>query len=238
MTGGNRYDVWFVQHNTVYKEVPYNYVLDWIQQGRLKADDMVKSSDSDIWFRVDNQDLFRPYLPKFDEGKVEDVAEAMTPIELDFNWKKSHQDEDDDVDMIPLIDISLVLLIFFMMTATVASMSRIAVPGMVNGVEIDKSVRVLRIDVDKDADGHHYNVAYDNSDPETGDGDLKTEAELITHIKLRLAIFATPPKVRIAANADLPYEAVESLMKKLDELHRSQLIDSYHIEVNERTAPR
>ena len=33
---------------------------------------------------------------------------------------RRRDDEDDDVDMIPLIDISLVLLIFFMMTATVA----------------------------------------------------------------------------------------------------------------------
>ena len=43
-------------------------------------------------------------------------------------------EEDDDPDMIPLIDISLVLLIFFMMTSTVAVVSsQINVPEVQNG---------------------------------------------------------------------------------------------------------
>ena len=50
--------------------------------------------------------------------------------------------------MIPLIDISLVLLIFFMMTMTVASISHINVPSMENAVKIDTSRDTVRIDVD------------------------------------------------------------------------------------------
>ena len=35
-------DVWIVESNTVYQEVPFEVVTDWVQQGRLLADDQVK----------------------------------------------------------------------------------------------------------------------------------------------------------------------------------------------------
>ena len=37
-------DVWIVEGNTVYKEVPYAVVTDWLQQGRLLEDDKAKPS--------------------------------------------------------------------------------------------------------------------------------------------------------------------------------------------------
>ena len=44
-------------------------------------------------------------------------------VEFDDGWGRPHGDEDDDVDMIPLIDISLVLLIYFMMTSAISALS-------------------------------------------------------------------------------------------------------------------
>ena len=67
---------------------------------------------------------------------------------MDFDWPKRTGDEDDDVDMIPLIDISLVLLIFFMMTMTVAAISRIQVPDMANAFTIETNPGIIRIDID------------------------------------------------------------------------------------------
>ena len=32
-------DVWIVDSNTVYREVPFTVVADWVQQGRLLEDD-------------------------------------------------------------------------------------------------------------------------------------------------------------------------------------------------------
>ena len=45
----------------------------------------------------------------------------MEPIDLGFESPRIIEGEDEDVDMIPLIDVSLVLLIFFMMTTAVSS---------------------------------------------------------------------------------------------------------------------
>ena len=229
-----RYDVWFVDANSVYKEVPFEVVLDWIQQARLGAEDMVKPTGSPNWFKIANQALFEPYLPRATPERASDAAESYEPIELDFNWKRSHDEEDDDVDMIPLIDISLVLLIFFMMTTTVAAISKIAVPTMANAVKIETDANILRIDVDKSGNTVIYGVAKKNDAPKEGFGDIKDEGTLLARLNDMLLSEQSPPKVRIAAHGDLPYETIESLMKQLDALREKGTIDSHHIEVNER----
>src|SRR5688500_9435789 len=117
--------------NTVYREVPFVVVADWLQQGRLLPDDCVRLAGSKKWHHVSAVSAFKPYLPKVEPQRADDRAEALEPIELGFDWRRSTDEEDEDVDMIPLIDISLVLLIFFMMTASVSTgaLSAIETPG-------------------------------------------------------------------------------------------------------------
>jgi len=230
------YDVWFVQTNTVYKQVPYHAVSDWVQQGRLGPDDKLKATGSAQWMPVSAVSLFQPYLPQPEPQRVGDAAEALEPIELDFNWKRRAEDDDDDVDMIPLIDISLVLLIFFMMTTTIASVSRIKVPSMANAVKIDTNREVLRIDIDLLNGKPVYAVGRATADPKEGDSDLQNIPALAGRIDAALKDYQEPPRVRIAAHGDLPYEEVERVMKELDRLGKQGLIGEYYIEVNERAA--
>ncbi len=146
MTEKRRFlDVWIVESNTVYQEVPFAVVCDWVQQGRLLADDKVKPSGTREWLRLGGYSDLEPYFPRKEEGRAEDQAEALEPVHLDFGWKRKRQEEDDDVDMIPLIDVSLVLLIFFMLTAS-AGVASFAPPlpptesGMVanaEGISVD-----------------------------------------------------------------------------------------------------
>jgi biopolymer transport protein ExbD len=114
-------DVWIVEINKVYREVPFAVVTDWLQQGRLLPDDRVRLAGGKTWHLLSLVPAFRPYLPHTEPLAVEDKAEALEPVDLGFVPTRRIEDEDEDVDMIPLIDISLVLLIFFMMTATVTS---------------------------------------------------------------------------------------------------------------------
>src|SRR5438270_3197707 len=119
-------DVWIVDSNTVYREVPFTVVADWVQQGRLLEDDKLCPSGTKQWARVGDSPEFSPYLPKAEPFRVGDQAEALEPVHLDFAWKKPHGGEEADPDMIPLIDISLILVIFFMMTA-----SGVGIAGMI-----------------------------------------------------------------------------------------------------------
>src|ERR671912_648511 len=58
---------------------------------------------------------------------------AEQPVELPDpkpGPRRSRFDEDDDVDMIPLIDISMVLLVFFIMVQATGAMAPTDVPEM------------------------------------------------------------------------------------------------------------
>src|SRR5262245_48742609 len=137
MTAPRRFlDVWILESNTVYREVPFTVVADWIQQGRLLEDDMLRPSGTAEWMKVGASPTFAPYLPKMMPQGVEDQAEAMEPVAVDFAWKRPHHDEDEDVDMIPLIDVSLVLLIFFMMTTAGAGGAMLIQTPTTNNAEI------------------------------------------------------------------------------------------------------
>src|SRR4051794_41062614 len=96
-------DLWIVESNTVYREVPFTVAVDWVQQGRLLEDDMLRPSGTANWLRLGDTPALAAYLPKSEPMRADDQAEAMEPVEIDFTWKRSSTDEDDDPDMIPLI---------------------------------------------------------------------------------------------------------------------------------------
>jgi biopolymer transport protein ExbD len=113
-------DVWIVDLKKVYTSVPFTVVTDWLQQGRLLASDRVRLAGKEKWHPIENVPALVPYVPKKQPLEIDDSAEAMAQIDLGLESPKLHEEEDDDVDMIPLIDVSLVLLIFFMMTTAVS----------------------------------------------------------------------------------------------------------------------
>src|SRR4051812_8473605 len=101
-------DVWILETNTVYREVPFVVVTDWLQQGRLLREDCVRLAGSKKWHAIQAVPALGPYLPRVEAQRAEDKAEALEPVELGFEAHRGPGEEDDeDVDMIPLIDISL-----------------------------------------------------------------------------------------------------------------------------------
>src|SRR6266478_3979856 len=117
------FDIWIVESNTVYREVPFTVVTDWLQQGRLLTSDKAKPSGTGDWRELGQLPDMAAFLPQREAHRAEDVAEALEPVELEMSWRRPVGDDDQDVDMIPLIDVSLVLLIFFMMTSTVGALA-------------------------------------------------------------------------------------------------------------------
>ena len=76
-------DVWIVEGNTVYKEVPFTVVADWTQQGRLLEDDMLRPSGTEKWYRLGNTPVLAAYLPREDPYRTDDQAEALEAVEVD-----------------------------------------------------------------------------------------------------------------------------------------------------------
>ena len=110
-----------------------------------------------------------------------------------------------EINMVPFIDVMLVLLIIFMVTATVIT------PGAINIPTAGQSSKQpdKRIDVMIDAEGKL-----------SLGGELKekniTEKEAVAAIKTALADNPELP-VMIAADSDLRYQQVITMMKQLRE---------------------
>jgi biopolymer transport protein ExbD len=153
------FDVWIVETNQVYKEVPYTVVADWVQQGRLLEDDKLKPSGTAEWFRLGGMPAFAPYLPKAEPFRADDEAEALEPLEGGFRWKPGHDEEEEDVDMIPLIDVSLVLLVFFIMTTTGAFFINITTPAT-NYADVVDNPEILWIGIDWVEENAVYSLGF------------------------------------------------------------------------------
>jgi biopolymer transport protein ExbD len=217
-------DVWIVDLNKVYTGVPFTVVTDWLQQGRLLGSDRVRMAGKEKWHLIEAVPALTPYVPKAGSLEVDDRAEALEPIDLGFQSLQVREGEDDDVDMIPLIDVSLVLLIFFMMTTAIASgvFSAIPTPAAKHqlasiiadmywiGIEknIDKQTKqpVVLYSLGKDSEKKHL------AEP-TRDG-----TEMLAEFARELDQAQGEIKVRLRADKSLPIETLKDLTLDLQEL--------------------
>lgn len=232
-------DVWLVESNVVYKEVPFTVVIDWVQQGRLLEDDQLRPTGTEQWVRLGSSKTMAAYLPKADPTRVEDQAEALEPVAVDFSWKRPKSDDDDDPDMIPLIDISLVLLVFFMMTASViVSSNNIDVPSSPNSyLAATGGTYWVGIDRNVDPEGKEgpplYSFGEGDKPPEKENTGL-SESEVVNRLGDLLKRESLRTDVRIAADRRLPAETVMNMTAALETLRRSNHVRDIRAEVNEK----
>jgi biopolymer transport protein ExbD len=226
-------DVWIVQTNSVYRRVPYSVVTDWIQEGRLLAEDKVRAAGGDKWHLLGNVPALAAFLPQAEPHPIEDRAEALEPVEAGFDWTAGRpEDEEGDVDMIPLIDVSLVLLIFFMMTAAISSgiLSPIKTPGARRQLEvISEDMIWVGIDRKQDEDGGAvplYSVGEGETSFQVRPGNKKDKENYVTPepkqmlaaLAAKLAGVKGEVRLRIRADRDLMIEVVDATTARLQRL--------------------
>jgi biopolymer transport protein ExbD len=238
------FDVWFLAANTIYRGVPFDVITDWAQQGRVSVEDKVRAAGSNEgWLRLGDHPKLSDFLFHRGGSAAPAVAarhaEEHEPVEMDVGWKKSAHDEDDDPDMIPLIDISLVLLIFFMMTATVSALSPIDVPEMKYASEIHGAADSMTVHIKKNArDEMFYELRIGERAPEKDDSNLLELRDLLVRLNARLDAVLNaggrPPEVRIACDKSLPSERVHDMATELQRLKDKNRIAYYGAEVNEK----
>jgi biopolymer transport protein ExbD len=250
------FDVWFVVANTVYKGVPYSVVADWTQQGRLAGTDMVRPTGTEEpWLRLADHELLADYLPrpkaKVIEKPPQDPSRPAAPapttapataqpqtggapptqlVELpdpEPPPRRGRADEDDDVDMIPLIDISMVLLVFFIMIQAAGALAPVDVPEMKYAGQLSNDPDAITITIEKlNTEEVYYSVRVGAAAPLPQHDQLKTPEAAIASLKETLADKTRPPEVRIACRKDLPRERVYELRRELEDLRLSGVINS------------
>jgi biopolymer transport protein ExbD len=225
-------DVWIVESNTVYREVPFPVVSDWIQQGRLLENDMLRRSGTAEWFPVGGSPDFAPYLPRSEPDRVDDVAEALEPVELDFRWKKTHDDEDDDVDMIPLIDVSLVLLIFFMLTASAAGLAAFVPTPQAEYGALSPNNEEVQLNINLEGEGDErkpvFSFSVGNKFLDAKDNNLASMDEMLNRLRDYLEKLPNRVEVTINAHPDVKSGLVRDLTARLEyEPFRSRILQKY-----------
>lgn len=238
-------DIWIVESNVVYKGVPFAVVADWVQQGRLLEDDRVRAPQAADWVRLSLFPSLAAYLPRPEPFRADDRAEALEPVELDFTWKRRRADEEEDVDMIPLIDVSLVLLIFFMMTATVAGAGGlIPTPKTRNVTGLASTPYWIGINCplastgrpEREPNGDYvlvYSMGEGEKPADTGAQNLATRDELLQQLDRRISP-GDRVEVRIKAHPLLPYEIIRDLTVALEPRRSRGQISKLHAEVSKR----
>jgi biopolymer transport protein ExbD len=228
-------DVWIVESNTVYREVPFTVVADWVQQGRLLPDDMLKASGTAEWHRVGGSPEFNAYIPKPQAFRTEDQAEALERVELDFSYRHKHMDEDDDVDMIPLIDVSLVLLIFFMLLSAGAGVaSAIQVPAVDNAQVTSINPEEVTVGIDLVDGAPVYSLSTGNKPPaDDKHRNIRAYDELLARLKEMLAGVGST-EVTINAHKDVRSGLVRQLTADLGKQPFRMKVSRVLIGVNEK----
>ena len=226
-------DVWIIDSNTVYREVPFSVVADWVQQGRLLENDMLRRSGTAEWFPVGGSPDFTPYLPRAEPYRVDDTAEALEPVELDFRWKKAHDEDDDDIDMIPLIDVSLVLLIFFMLTASTAGLAAfVPTPPAEYGALSPNTEEVqLNINLEGEGDNRHpvYSFSVGNKYLDEKDSNLRTMEEMLARLQIYLERLPNRVEVSINIHPDVKSGVGRDLMARLEsEPFHSHILQKFY----------
>jgi biopolymer transport protein ExbD len=213
-------DVWIIDSNTVYREVPFPVVADWVQQGRLLENDMLRRSGTAEWFPLGSSPDFVPYLPRVEPHRVEDQAEALEPVELDFRWKRSHDEDESDVDMIPLIDVSLVLMIFFMMIGTAGALvAKVPTPPAEYGsLSVNNEEVQINIDLKGQGDERRpvYSLAVGGRYVSDDDKGLQTMDELLARLSEYLNRNTERVEVTINAHPDVKSGIVRDLTARLE----------------------
>lgn len=108
-------------------DLPFDQVMQGLIDGKIHPEDEVKGANDTAWMKFEDHPAF---------------AEIIS--ELEPEPEKEHEEES-NLDMNPMIDVALVLLIFFILTTTYAHLQKI-----IEAAEVDKSKKEAIKTVTKD----------------------------------------------------------------------------------------
>src|SRR5262249_60641388 len=129
-------------------------------------------------------------------------------VQIDFVWKRRHEEEDDDVDMIPLIDISLVLLIFFMMTAAVSGAGLLFDTPKAENKLLAIDAHMSWVGISRDSDGK---LIFSLGQGEQVEGRYDRQEDLLQGLEEHLGKVQEPVNIRIRGDRHLPIEVIQEM---------------------------
>jgi len=99
----------------IYKGLPLATLKTWILEVRIDADDYVTNATLKKWVRVSKIEELTPFFAPESLG-----TDVISSEDLNLGWHRQGENQELEIDMTPMIDVTFLLLIFFMVTATFA----------------------------------------------------------------------------------------------------------------------
>jgi biopolymer transport protein ExbD len=198
-----------------------------------KAPAAAKERESRAGVTAEGKTTAPPRKTEQPDGKKA-AAPAATPDEAPVELPEpepgrrvSRFEEDDEVDMIPLIDISMVLLVFFIMIQAAGALAPVDVPEMKYAGQLTADPDAITITIEKlNTEDVYYSVRAGQANPQPGHDQLKTPEQAIAAMKDILKTVTRPPEVRIACRKDLPRERVYELRRDLEKERKEGKINN------------
>ena len=127
-----------VSLDRTYGPVPLETLVHLATEGRIAPQDLVRPAGTQPWCRVDEVPALAAALPRRAAGEL--PGEGGEDLDLEDaaggSWtprRAGRQYEEPAMEMAPMIDVTLLLLIFFMLTNTLANPSPMDVPTALHG---------------------------------------------------------------------------------------------------------
>lgn len=196
----------------VYAGVTGKTLISWAMQGRIAPDDLVRKTGGRHWHCVADvpelaahlpHGLARGPAPEGEEEPEQDVDEAASWVVR----RSKHRGEEAEIDMTPMIDVTFQLLIFFMLTNSLANPAPIAVPEAVYGRGVDAAGRQMII---VDEQGRYY--VGDAVSPENAAASLDA---LVREVAGNAAASDHALEVIVSAHKAAKYVRVRELVERL-----------------------
>ena len=118
-------DLKVVALDRVYPRVPRSTLSQWAMEGRIAQSDLVRAAGTEPWQRVNDFPWLAASMPAGVLGHAP-VEEEAADLEADAatTWvahRKKRKYDEAEMDMTPMIDVTFQLLIFFMLTNSLAN---------------------------------------------------------------------------------------------------------------------
>jgi biopolymer transport protein ExbD len=118
-------DLKVVALDRVYPRVPRATLSQWAMEGRIAQTDLVRPAGTEAWQSVTYFPWLAASMPSGVLGQtVAEEAEADLEVDAAATWvaqRKKRKHDEAEMDMTPMIDVTFQLLIFFMLTNSLAN---------------------------------------------------------------------------------------------------------------------
>lgn len=201
-----------VAQNKLLGPLPLEILVQMAAEGRICAQDLVRPGGSRTWLRVTEVPelaarlVAPPTTEPVPAGPKEDPAEAgqaSEPIRL--GQRRRH--EEATMEMAPMIDVTFLLLIFFMLTNSLANPAAMDVPEAVHGRGVTLEGQQLIL---IDENGRYY--LGDTATQQTGADSLDA---LVAEVQKNAQASNTSLDVIVSAHRDVKHRYVRELVEGL-----------------------